>query len=159
MTDEPTKSKTCTRCKETKPETAFHRNGAQGRSSTCAECRAAIRRTRGREKRNRPPEQELKERMQRIYNMTVEQLDALTEAQGGVCAICGKSAANGRRLAIDHCHATGVVRALLCTRCNLNVGVYEAHHRAVAEYLATYGRGNPLMTIFVAETESRPAAA
>ena len=77
--------------------------------------------------------------------MTLEQFLELSEAQGGVCAICGKPPAKGKRLAVDHCHSTGVVRALLCNPCNVAVGIYELHHRAAAEYLATYGAGHPLL--------------
>jgi hypothetical protein len=79
------------------------------------------------------------------YKLTPAQYTALVEAQGSVCAICAKTPAPGRRLHVDHCHATGVVRALLCNKCNLNVGVYEAQHLAFAAYLAAYGDGNPLL--------------
>ena len=41
----------------------------------------------------------------------------LLEAQGGGCAICG-SKPKTRRLHVDHDHATGRVRGLLCHRCN-----------------------------------------
>lgn len=39
------------------------------------------------------------------YNLTIEQHDAMLEAQGGTCAICGGTNPNGYRLAIDHDHA------------------------------------------------------
>jgi hypothetical protein len=41
-------------------------------------------------------------------------LDQLTDAQGGVCAIC--RTAEPRE--IDHDHETGRVRGALCQRCN-----------------------------------------
>lgn len=140
----PIKVKTCTRCKVTKPEGAFHRMGAQGRNSRCAPCRAEVRRTEGRGDK-RTPESSLRGKLLRLYGLTLEQFLELSEAQGGVCAICGKPPAEDKRLAVDHCHATGEVRALLCIPCNVAVGVYELHQRAVAEYLATYGAGNPLL--------------
>ncbi|MFF7949093.1 endonuclease VII domain-containing protein [Streptomyces griseorubiginosus] len=140
-----TKTKTCTRCKEAKPETAFHRDGRNGRYAMCAPCRAEVRSARGREKRNKPPEQELKENLWRNYRLTLEQYGQIRDAQGGVCAICQKPPAPGKRLVVDHCHSTGVVRALLCGPCNTAVGIYEIHHRAAAAYLAEYGRGNPLI--------------
>lgn len=46
--------------------------------------------------------------------------------QKGLCAICGKHQANfKKRLSIDHCHTTGKLRGLLCTRCNLLIGGLE----------------------------------
>lgn len=53
----------------------------------------------------------------------------MAQAQGNVCAICAKpeSAVNPkslepRLLAIDHCHNTGKVRGLLCSKCNTGIG-------------------------------------
>ena len=45
--------------------------------------------------------------------------------RGEVCAICGDPPSKGRKLAIDHCHATGVVRGFLCSRCNLGLGYFR----------------------------------
>lgn len=69
----------------------------------------------------------------------------MLDAQNGVCVICEKTPEAGKRLVVDHCHATGVVRALLCTYCNVAVGVYENNRQAAAKYLAEYGDGNPLL--------------
>jgi hypothetical protein len=66
-------------------------------------------------------------------------------AQGGACAICRSEPEVNKPLAVDHCHATGVVRALLCNLCNLQIGVYEQTRQAAVTYLATYGAGNPLL--------------
>jgi hypothetical protein len=91
------------------------------------------------------PAQRLARKLRNDYGLTFAQYEALARAQNGLCAICKKPPGARTRLYVDHCHATGVVRALLCNKCNLNVGVYEAQHRAFAAYLATYGDGNPLL--------------
>lgn len=46
-------------------------------------------------------------------------------AQGGVCAICGRAPRDDISLHVDHDHATGAVRGLLCFRCNNAVGDLE----------------------------------
>jgi hypothetical protein len=61
-------------------------------------------------------------------NLTVEQYMALYASQEGRCAICAlvrPTFGNGRKgLAPDHCHETGVIRGLLCFRCNTALGVF-----------------------------------
>jgi hypothetical protein len=52
------------------------------------------------------------------YGISIDKYDQMFTEQGGVCAICGYPAMNGRKLHIDHDHKTGVVRGLLCVRCN-----------------------------------------
>jgi hypothetical protein len=52
------------------------------------------------------------------YGITPEQYWALYEAQHGSCYICQRATGKVRRLAVDHDHATGYVRGLLCKPCN-----------------------------------------
>jgi hypothetical protein len=63
------------------------------------------------------------------YQITVEQYDELLKQQGGVCALCGtvQPPVKGRVLhfAVDHDHATGVNRGLLCLRCNTGLHYIE----------------------------------
>lgn len=77
-------------------------------------------------------------RLRRTYNLTSEQWDQLNEAQGGVCAICGRAPKN-KPLNIDHDHKTGLVRGLLCWSCNHRVlgAVKDSIEllRAAADYL------------------------
>jgi hypothetical protein len=55
-------------------------------------------------------------RVEQTYGLTAEQYRALLAHQGGACAIC--KGVRPYRLNVDHCHATGLVRGLLCRRCN-----------------------------------------
>jgi hypothetical protein len=63
--------------------------------------------------------------------------------QNGVCAICRKpenKTMNGTllRLAVDHCHDTGLVRGLLCQACNRGIGCFShdvATLRSAIDYL------------------------
>ena len=57
------------------------------------------------------------------YALTVEEFDAMVAAQGGRCAICGEIPSGSRSvLDVDHDHATGTVRGLLCHGCNKATG-------------------------------------
>lgn len=76
----------------------------------------------------------------RNYGMTLADYDRMLEEQGGGCKICGTTDPGGRsdKFHIDHDHATGLVRGLLCAGCNLAIGhLREDPHtaRLLAEYL------------------------
>jgi hypothetical protein len=59
--------------------------------------------------------------LQRRYGISAEEADAMLVAQGGVCAICNVAPA----VHVDHDHATGAVRALLCFNCNGGLGQFK----------------------------------
>lgn len=61
-----------------------------------------------------------------LYNITLADYDEMLEAQGGKCAICGRTPEEeGRRLSVDHDHKTGQVRGLLCRNCNAALGFFQ----------------------------------
>ena len=61
--------------------------------------------------------------LKREYNITPDDYYRMLDEQGGVCKICkGHEKAANKRLAVDHCHATGKVRGLLCGCCNCLLG-------------------------------------
>jgi hypothetical protein len=80
-------------------------------------------RAEGKLKRQRP-EAEREQRMKREYGITTKDYEAMVEAQNNECAICFASGEQERnsKLVIDHCHASGKVRGLLCNKCNLLLG-------------------------------------
>ena len=62
--------------------------------------------------------------MMRAYGLTMADFEALLAQQGGTCAICGGGRSGpGSRFHVDHCHATGRVRGLLCGNCNTAIGL------------------------------------
>ena len=74
------------------------------------------------------------------YGINEDQYQSLLLKQQGVCAICQRYQRK-QRLSIDHSHRTGIVRGLLCTRCNRNIGRFfdswQMLQRA-ADYLKVY---------------------
>ena len=62
-------------------------------------------------------------RLARFYGISREQYEGLLAKQGGVCGICRKPPQEP--LCVDHSHATGRVRGLLCRKCNTGLGFYD----------------------------------
>ena len=63
-----------------------------------------------------------------IYGLDGSTFQQLVRSQGGICAICGKKLLFQSELrppSVDHDHATGQVRGVLCQSCNLRVGWFE----------------------------------
>ena len=70
---------------------------------------------------------ERKSKFKNQYGITLEQYDKMLANQNGGCAICGAKTPSNRTkyFAIDHCHATGKVRGLLCMKCNRGLGLFN----------------------------------
>jgi hypothetical protein len=66
------------------------------------------------------------DKLRNRYGLTVADFQSMLEAQGHVCAICTmkRLSSKTKRLFVDHCHTTGKVRGLLCTRCNSGLGMF-----------------------------------
>lgn len=84
----------------------------------------------------------------RGYGMTTDDYDRLLAAQGWHCALC--SATHSRRsgkpaaLSVDHEHASGRVRGLLCGRCNLVLG----HIGDTPDVIATCAIASPMLLAY-----------
>jgi hypothetical protein len=57
----------------------------------------------------------------RIYGLGNDQVDGLLKAQGNACAICKRRSPTD----VDHDHATGDIRGLLCGGCNKGLGLFR----------------------------------
>jgi hypothetical protein len=81
-------------------------------------------------------------RHNKIFNFTLKDYNNMLTQQVSGCTICGKTIKeNGKALAIDHDHKTGKVRALLCSRCNLMLGIVNDNLdilKKAVEYLEKY---------------------
>ena len=75
--------------------------------------------------RKKNPRYALAADLKECYGMTIEEYEQRVDDQKGCCAICRKPPKNQRRLHVDHCHKTGKVRKLLCTRCNTSLGMMQ----------------------------------
>lgn len=89
-------------------------------------------------------------RIHETYGISDTDYAAIYEAQGGKCYICQRATGKTKHLAVDHNHATGEVRGLLCGPCNRGVIGHlrddtDALHRAV-----TYLREQPAQAVLLA---------
>ena len=101
---------TCTRCKESKPESPeyfpLHNKKRNGLDSWCRTCRATYRNGINRGKfRSVISDEALKDIKQSITQ----------------CVICGLQ----EKLVVDHDHKTGEIRGLLCNHCNRGLGHFR----------------------------------
>ncbi len=69
------------------------------------------------------------------YGITPEEYDRRFKVQKGKCAICKRRKLLKKRLDIDHDHKTGLVRGLLCRRCNGALGWFEMRQAEILGYL------------------------
>jgi hypothetical protein len=71
------------------------------------------------------------------YGITIEQFETMLAAQGGRCAICRKPFRRSFDTHVDHDHATGRVRGILCSACNNGLGRFR-DDPAVLRHAARY---------------------
>lgn len=64
--------------------------------------------------------------------ITPEARNEMVRQQSGRCLLCDKE----RKLEVDHCHATGSIRGMLCHSCNTKLGWYERRAKQIKQYLA-----------------------
>lgn len=150
--------RTCKICLEHKPKDRFQPQGYQ-----CRECRTekqrahyaslppktAEQRKKAVEAQKRWTERNLErvrqnrkaQHLKRTFNLTLEQYEQMALAQNQVCAICENACETGYALAVDHCHKTNQIRALLCKNCNTALGLFKDNtdimERAI-EYVKKY---------------------
>jgi hypothetical protein len=116
--------KKCGTCQKVKLANQFYRQrqGGDGLQSKCIECSKEHQASLGLWRRCRN------------VGITVKLYQELWERQNGMCRICLRRKATD----LDHCHATGRFRGLLCAACNRILGTVQDNAellRKLADYL------------------------
>lgn len=89
--------------------------------------------------------------VKRRYGITKEQYEQIIAVQGGGCALCGIPVqSSGKRLSIDHCHNSTVVRGVLCEPCNVLLGSVDAKPGWI-EKVQDYLLNNPAAKVVIAK--------
>lgn len=69
--------------------------------------------------------------LKRTYKIDIDKYEEMLEEQNHRCKICGGEGflmdpkRHKIKLVVDHCHATGAVRGLLCHNCNRALGLFK----------------------------------
>jgi hypothetical protein len=132
----------CPDCEAIKPLDDFPRNrsGHGGYGRYCKPCHNA----KGQETRLRLYGGSREYHLRQRYGIGQKDVDELLAEQGGVCAICGAPDPEH----VDHDHATGWIRGILCFNCNGGLGQF----RDSPEYLAnaiTYLKGSTCLRVLI----------
>lgn len=147
----------CSACKTYKSTDQFHKNdkNKNGVSGKCKECTSIYDMAR----RGNPipkkdnykfkvpksdPSYMRRKALKRDHGISLEEFEEMEKNQNFVCAICGnKESSKGKNtvvmnLSVDHCHNTGKIRGLLCTKCNWGIGLIQDNPKLLlnaAKYL------------------------
>lgn len=62
--------------------------------------------------------------LKKIYGIDKNDYQFLLDKQSGVCAICLQPDST-KRLSVDHCHSSRMIRGLLCGNCNNGLGRFK----------------------------------
>ena len=110
--------KRCPDCGQYKPLEQFPRNKRMrdGRHAYCKPCHNA----RGKETKERLYGGNRHYHLKHRYGIGADEFDKLVRDQDGVCAICNKPDPEH----VDHDHANGRVRGILCFNCNGGLGQF-----------------------------------
>lgn len=142
-------TKECTKCGQVKSRSEFSKN-REGKHGPvlrphCKACSSAQAYRWFLDNRERAARNRRRWNWSKFYGLSEAQYWDLLQLQAGVCAVCRQDepTVHGRTggkfaLSVDHCHQTGIVRGLLCQKCNRAIGLFgddpELIQRA-AEYL------------------------
>ena len=121
-------TKICNRCKAELDVSKFHKNKANkdGLNNRCAKCTVEYNNERYRKNDSLKIYQRNYARVNKTrlkkYGLTIEKYQEMLDRQNNACAICKKEFG---QVYVDHCHETGIVRGLLCLKCNTGIGLLE----------------------------------
>ena len=139
--------KRCSKCRQVKPLSEFHRRSGRpcGVQSQCKNCKHNVETSESRKtyhekyrknhkgtiiayrQKRAETHKQIDAQSQRVwyyktyFNLTLEELQKIIDYQNGCCAMCGRPVPI--RPNLDHRHADGLIRGILCWLCNRLLGM------------------------------------
>lgn len=61
------------------------------------------------------------------YGLSIDEYNQMLKKQNNICLICEKEFGSTvlSRPNVDHCHKTGIIRGIICGRCNIGIAHFE----------------------------------
>ncbi len=149
LVDAEKQTKPCAKCKNHLHVSCFTKEdkNISGYSSHCRECRSASRKDTYQKPENKLAAS-LRHRL-RTYGLTPEQEEQIRMLQGNRCPGCRGHIKGGKKTHVDHDHATGKIRGILCEGCNFALGYAKDSPKALRN-LANYLEFNAAMEVLYA---------
>jgi hypothetical protein len=115
--------KKCTKCGVQKPLSEFNNDKRRkdGKYGKCRVCHIFV----SREWQNKNPEKVKNAKWLRLFGVSFDFIENLKIEQNNKCGICKIELNTDTKAHIDHCHATGIVRGILCQKCNQALGLFK----------------------------------
>lgn len=92
-------------------------------TNNCIECEA-MRKDEYREARREA-------RLLKVYGIASADYERMAAEQDSKCAICSEAVEDRALFHVDHCHETGAISGLLCSRCNQAIGLLRDDPRII----------------------------
>ena len=74
--------------------------------------------------------------LKKKFGLTIALYEEMLSKQDFKCAICGVRSEDNKDFVVDHDHATGKVRALLCRYCNIGLGHFRDNTETLTKAIA-----------------------
>lgn len=137
----------CAKCHEMKPRVGFYRMSKYSSKYTsyCRLCMKGMGAQQYQETRERELARGIVYRLRTKYGMTPADFDTMLQRQQNQCAICQREflrTSSQNMPKVDHDHATGKVREILCDNCNKALGYAQddlSLLRKMIAYLEKHG--------------------
>ena len=115
--------KKCNICHKILPLTRFSKSSIKksGYRGDCKSCQQITKRKWSNTNYHRDYEKNRK--LISTYGITLKDFRQKLECQEYKCEICKCTIADDKHTHVDHCHTTGKVRGLLCSKCNHAMGL------------------------------------
>lgn len=145
--------KTCTKCRESKPAHNFHKNKnfKDGRMNICASCRRKYKkdyykktidrqRKRSRVYYSNHKDKAANYQLKSKYGIDLKTKEELLKFQDYRCKICSCPLCY-ETAKVDHDHNSGRIRGILCSNCNLALGLLH-DDTCILNNMIEYLKGN-----------------